>query len=75
MNNLDELLSSLTLSGPCATRQPAAALAAAAGLKGYGVYAIDLAGITDKAALMERLKARSTSPSGSDVTGMRWRTA
>ncbi len=57
MNNLDQLLSSLTLSGPCATRQAAAALAAAAGLKGYGVYAVDLAGIADKATLMERLQS------------------
>src|SRR4249920_1402761 len=57
MNDLDYLLASLTLSGPCATRQPAAALAAAAGSKGYGVYPVDLAGITDKAALMECLQS------------------
>lgn len=57
MTNLDALLSSLTLSGPCVTRQPAATLAAIAVSKGYGVYTIDLAGIADKAALMERLQS------------------
>ena len=56
MMSLDQLLSNLTLSGACATREPAAALTAVANSKGYGVYRIDLSGITDKAALMDRLQ-------------------
>jgi RNAse (barnase) inhibitor barstar len=56
MNDLDQLLSSLTLSGPCATRESGATLAAAAAAKGYGVYRVDLGGVADKADLMERLQ-------------------
>jgi RNAse (barnase) inhibitor barstar len=56
MNSLDQLLSNLTLSGACATREPAAALAGVASSKGYAVYRIDLSGIAGKAALMDRLQ-------------------
>jgi RNAse (barnase) inhibitor barstar len=56
MNGLDEILSNLTLSGPYATGKPAAVLAALASARGYGVYAVDLAGIADEAALMARLQ-------------------
>jgi hypothetical protein len=56
MNGPELLLSDLTLSGACATGETAAALAAAAAARGYGVYRVDLAGIPDKAALMERLR-------------------
>jgi RNAse (barnase) inhibitor barstar len=56
MNSLDHILSSLTLSGPCATHQPATLLADAAEAKGYGIFSIDLAGIADKAGLMEELQ-------------------
>ncbi|MBL8540406.1 MAG: barstar family protein [Betaproteobacteria bacterium] len=56
MSDLDPLLVNLTLSGPCATREPAATLAAAAVARGFGVYRIDLGGIGDKAALMRHLQ-------------------
>jgi RNAse (barnase) inhibitor barstar len=56
MNDLDQLLSSLTQSGVCATREASATLAAAASARGYGVYRIDLARVADKADLMERLQ-------------------
>lgn len=69
MNGLDELLCNLTLSGVCATQEPASALATVAGARGYGVYAIDLAGIADKAALMERLQGALHLP---DWFGRNW---
>ena len=56
MNGLDHQLSDLTLSGPCATRISAGALAAAAVAKGFGVYEIDLACVADKAALMQEMQ-------------------
>jgi RNAse (barnase) inhibitor barstar len=56
MNGLDHQLSDLTLSGPCATRIAAAALASAAVAKGFGVYEIDLARVADKAALMQAMQ-------------------
>ena len=62
MMSLDQLLSNLTLSGACATREPAASLSAIAGSKGYGVYRIDLSGISDKVALMERLQGALQFP-------------
>ena len=69
MNGLDELISNLTLSGARATRQPAAALAAVAGARAYGIYAIDLAGVADKADLMERLQGALHFP---DWFGRNW---
>jgi RNAse (barnase) inhibitor barstar len=56
MNSLDQLLSNLTLSGACVTREPAASLSAIASSKGYGVYRLVLADIADKAALMKRFQ-------------------
>ena len=49
--------------------EPAAALTAVANSKGYGVYRIDLSGITDKAALMDRLQDALQFPDGSAATG------
>lgn len=56
MSNLDSLFSNLTLSGPCATRLPAATLAAVADAHGFGTYRIDLTAVADKAALMQCLQ-------------------
>jgi len=60
--SLDQILSNLTLSGACVTREPPAALAAVASSKGYGVYRIDLAGVDDKGALMDRLQVALQFP-------------
>jgi len=62
MNSLDALLSSLTLSGPCATRIAASALTTAAQSQDYGVFAVDLAGVKGKAVLMERLQGALDFP-------------
>lgn len=62
MTDLDQLLSSLTLGGPCATRVSAASLAVAGASRGYGVYRIDLTRVADKGELMDRMQVALRFP-------------